>query len=196
MSRNAHTHCVPTTVVTHRLRFFFFIFYSILFFVYFTWCCSICYYYLISTRVRSFVRFVFSIFRFHFLFIFVFVAVAGAKLAEPSEQKRWSRQDGQKSRESRVLVALTGRIINQHLWARKLAKWKYKWIGKYECVSVSVCDQANGPTVMPPAPWAGLRLRLHFDRSLVASQRQRIVGRGKHYYCYCCYCCNYWFLVG
>lgn len=190
MSRNAHTHCVPTTVVTHRLSFFFlYLFYSI--FCLFN-LMLLHLLLLLNFNTSSFVRFVFSIFRFHFLFIFVFVAVAGAKLAEPSEQKRWSRQDGQKSRESRVLVALTGRIINQHLWARKLAKWKYKWIGKYECFF----DQANGPTVMPPAPWAGLRLRLHFDRSLVASQRQRIVGRGKHYYCYYCYCCNYWFLVG
>lgn len=47
---------------------------------------------------------------------------AGAKLAEPSE-KRWSRQCEAEGRVA-CLVALTGSIINQLLWARKLAKWK------------------------------------------------------------------------
>lgn len=183
--------------------------FTVLFLLYFG-CCSICCYYLISTRVRTrwtrqqnkiVVYFLFSV------SVFKYFRCRGRCQVGWAERERWSRQCEAEGRRAAArvacLVALTGSIINQLLWARKLAKWKLntqmcracdcEWIP----IWIWIARQANGPTVMPPAPWAAAwpRLRLHFDRSLQASQRQRIVGRSKHRCC--CYgCCNYWFLVG
>lgn len=138
-SHNAHTHCVPT-VVTHRLlpaaKRTVFCFSSFL--ISLMPCCFFYIFWMLlhlllllnfntsshtlnsaTVKAKIVVYFLFSVSVFKY---FRCRGRAGAKLAEPSE-KRWSRQCEAEGRVA-CLVALTGSIINQLLWARKLAKWK------------------------------------------------------------------------
>lgn len=140
-SHNAHTHCVPT-VVTHRLLpaakqtvFCFSSFlislmpFALLLFFLFWMLLHLLLLLNFNTsshtlnsatvKTKIVVYFLFSVSAFKY---FRCRGRAGAKLAEPSE-KRWSRQCEAEGRVA-CLVALTGSIINQLLWARKLAKWK------------------------------------------------------------------------
>lgn len=136
-SHNAHTHCVPT-VVTHRLlpaakqtvfcfssflislmplAFLFWMLLHLLLLLNFNTSSHTLNSATVKTKIVVYFLFSVSVFKY-----FRCRGRAGAKLAEPSE-KRWSRQCEAEGRVA-CLVALTGSIINQLLWARKLAKWK------------------------------------------------------------------------